>query len=190
MWGLEDASAIWGQMPFFPLKKRRMGRMGKGCPVSGPGDALGCAGPELSSWCLCVLPRWVLPREGGGGGIFVGEIQGGGLWVRVIIVIIITIFCRFSLLLLPSCLPARRRLSEGAGEGGRKPLPGAPEHRATAPHLPLGRRGRNLARPAQHTGAGPPWRPAGERRSKGGGLWRSPTTPRLLGVALETRCTG
>ncbi|XP_036038718.1 PH domain leucine-rich repeat-containing protein phosphatase 1-like [Onychomys torridus] len=69
----------------------------------------------------------------------------------------------------------RRRLTEGAGEGGRKPLPGAPEHRATASHLPLGRRGRNLARPAQHTGAGPPWRPAADSRGQGklpgGCLW-------------------
>lgn len=33
----------------------------------------------------------------------------------------------------------RRRLVDGAGEEERKPLPGAPEHRATPAPLPLGR---------------------------------------------------
>lgn len=122
--------------------------------------------------------------EGGGGGIFVREMEDRGMEDD----------CGsgslfFGVSLLP-CLPSRRRLTEETGEGERRPLPGAPEYCTTAPHLPFGRRGRNSARAAQHAGAGRPRRPAGERRAAGGGPWLSPATPNVLRVALETRCTG
>lgn len=56
---------------------------------------------------------------------------------------------------LPPAAAARRRLlGDGAGAGERKPLPGAPEHRAPPPHLPLRGRTRNGPRRARHAGAG------------------------------------
>ena len=87
----------------------------------------------------------------------------------------------------PSPFPAwRRRLVDGAGEEEGKPLPGAPEHRATPAHLQLGRR-RNWARRARYAGAGRPRRRAGERRGAGGGPPRGPAHP---DPAFALRCPG
>lgn len=65
MWGLEDASAIWGQMPFFfPLEEEENGENGEGVPCFW---ALGCS---RMSWSralqlVSLRPSQMGPSSGG-----------------------------------------------------------------------------------------------------------------------------
>lgn len=165
-----------------------MQRMGEGALLLGPD--LGCS---QMSWSKALRLVSLRPSQMGSGregrwDLPWGTIgpQDGRVSVRVIIF-------SFSLWFFLPLFPARRRrLVDRAGEEERKPLPGAPEHRATPTHLQLGWRRRNWARRAGHAGAGRPQQWAGERRGPGGWSYArpGPLRPCVCSVALEMKCPG
>lgn len=162
VWGHTDAVETFGQMSVFLLKKRHAEHeKGVLCFWAPILDALRGAGPRLSD---CYLRP---SQMGSGRELAVEFSEGRGRTAGLRSVSQGHYFRLFSPFLL-SPLPAwRRRLFDRAGEEERKPLPGAPEHRATPAHLPLWRRRRNWERCADHKGAGRPRRRSGERRCPG-----------------------